>query len=62
MRAQDALSSCMTTFPHSYKSIMPKLLSLVDKGNTDVSHEQFKGALYVILGIKHRTLLAKHSW
>jgi hypothetical protein len=62
IKAQDSLSSCLTTFPHSYKSIMPQLIELVSKENVESSHEQFKGALYVILGIKQRTLLVKHNW
>ncbi len=39
----------MSTFSHSYLEVMPRLLELIKK-KEGVEHEQFKGALYVILG------------
>lgn len=61
-RAQEALCSVLTSFPHSYKSVMPDLIRLISPDNKEVTHEQFKGALYVLLGTKQRTLLVKHNW
>lgn len=48
-KAQDALSRTMGTFSHSYLEVMPRLLELIRK-KEGVEHEQFKGALHVILG------------
>ncbi len=60
-KAQDALSRCLGTFSHSYMVVMPRLLKLIEK-KEDAVHEEFKGALYVILGSKNRSLLTKHNW
>jgi proteasome activator subunit 4 len=50
-RAQDSLSRLFGTFSHSYLVVMPRLLELIQKKEGDMIHEEFKGALYVILGM-----------
>ena len=40
---------------------MPRLVEIL-KGGEGVSHEQSKGALYLIIGAKGKSLLIKHNW
>jgi proteasome activator subunit 4 len=61
-RAQSILLRTSTHFAHSYKLLVPRVTELLSAADTNISHEQFKGALYVIIGTKHKTMLAKHSW
>ena len=57
------LLQCTNLFAHSYKLLLPRLTELLSSPDAEsVSHEQFKGALYVVLGYKNKPLLAKHSW
>ena len=60
--AQSTLLKCTQNFAHSYKVLMPTLINSLQQNEETVSHEQFKGSLYVLLGSKHRTLLVKHCW
>ena len=60
--AQSTLLKCTQHFAHSYKVLMPTLVRSLQQNEEEVSHEQFKGSLYVLLGSKHRTLLVKHCW
>ena len=48
-KAQDSLLRCLSHFSHSYLEILPRLEQLLKEDN-DIKHEEFKGALYVILG------------
>ena len=60
--AQSSLLKCTQNFAHSYRVLMPTLLNSLQQDENTVSHEEFKGSLYVLLGSKHRTLLVKHCW
>ena len=55
--AQSSLSRTLKQFPYSYSHILDSVLSLIRPG--EASHEQFKGALYIIL---QNQFLIKHSW
>ena len=59
-RAQDILHKCLSLFGYSYRLITPRLIEII--GNKETKHEAFKGALYVLLGYKNKTLLTKHDW
>ena len=61
IKGQDILGKAVKHFSHSYQLLTPKLIQLLQK-TEEVSHEQFKGALYVILGAKGKSLLTKHNW
>ena len=61
IKGQDILSKGIKHFSHSYQLLVPRLLELLKKTD-EVSHEQFKGALYVILGVQGKSILTKHSW
>ena len=61
IKGQDILSRGIKHFSHSYHLLVPRLLELLKKTEA-VSHEQFKGALYVILGTQGKSILTKHSW
>ena len=61
IKGQEVLSRGIKHFSHSYHLLVPRLLELLQKTD-EVSHEQFKGALYVILGVQGKSLLTKHSW
>ena len=61
IKGQEVLSRAIKHFSHSYHLLVPRLLELLMKSE-QVSHEQFKGALYVILGVQGKSLLTKHSW
>ncbi|GLH02190.1 Proteasome activator complex subunit 4 [Gryllus bimaculatus] len=60
-RAQGKLFTAMDIFPYSYVILIPKLLENLKK-NTLIEHEQFKGALYVLLGRKQNPVVARHDW
>ena len=48
--AQGVLLQCTNLFAHSYKLLLPRLTELLASPDAEVSHEEFKGALYVVLG------------
>ena len=52
------LAKSLKNFPYTYHAILPPLLPKL-RQSEDVSHEQFKGALYIIL---QNQLLVKHNW
>lgn len=60
-RAQHVLYMCIRSFHHSYNVIIPELLELLQIDPT-VYHEEFKGALYIILGHKQASLLTVRNW
>ena len=60
-QAQDTLFNCFRSFPYSYRVTLPDVLNLLKK-ESDSSHEQFKGALYVVLGHKGSSLLTARDW
>ena len=61
IRGQDLLSRCFRYFSYSFKVLLPRLLELL-QSNEDISHEQFKGALFVLLGKGGKSFLTKHCW
>ncbi|XP_071454240.1 proteasome activator complex subunit 4-like [Hetaerina americana] len=60
-RAQSVLATSLQYFYYSYTIIMPELLKIL-KEDSNINHERFKGALYVLLGPKQQPLLTKHNW
>lgn len=59
-KAQSVLMQCFLNFPYCYRCLLDKISnSLIQK---DTPEKQFKGALYVVLGIGKRTLASKRSW
>ncbi|XP_023231412.1 proteasome activator complex subunit 4-like [Centruroides sculpturatus] len=60
-KAQEAFHLCLRSYPHCYHVFLEKILSFIRK-ETNASHEQFKGALYILLGIKQQSLLRVHNW
>ena len=61
IKGQEVLGKAMKFFSYSYEEVVPHLINLL-KGGEEVSHEQFKGVLYLILGPKGKSLLIKHNW
>ena len=58
IQAQSILSKALKLFPYSYNAVLDQVLPLLRPGE-QVSHEQFKGALYIVL---QNQLLVKHNW
>ena len=60
--AQELLNNCLDTFIHSYKLIMPRIMAVLSKPKDEASHEEFKGALHLLLGPKNdgKNLLKKN--
>ena len=61
IKGQEVLGKALKFFSYSYEEVVPRLVALLGGGN-DISHEQFKGALYLVLGPKGKSLLIKHNW
>jgi len=61
IKGQDVLGRGIKHLAHSYQVVVPRLVEMLKK-DENISHEQFKGALYVILGLKGKSLLTKHNW
>ncbi|KAL3074330.1 hypothetical protein niasHS_015160 [Heterodera schachtii] len=57
--AQKVLDPIFATFRYSYKSIVDEILSILGKPN---SHDQLKGALYVLTNGKEQSLLLRQDW
>ena len=55
--AQASLTRTLKQFPYSYSHILDSVLKLFNPG--EANHEQFKGALFIIL---ENQFLLKHSW
>ena len=64
IRAQDTLHQMTMTYAYSYKVILEPTLDLLSSDNSEekVSHEAFKGALYILIGHKDKSMLTKHDW
>ena len=62
--AQDILCHMTMNYAYSYKKLLDPVIALLDSSKTEdeVPHEAFKGALYVLLGQKDKTILTKHDW
>jgi len=61
VKGQEVLGKGIKHLAHSYQIIVPRLVDLLKKDDS-ISHEQFKGALYVVLGLKGKSILTKHNW
>lgn len=60
--AQSILNKFFNAFPYTYMFMLKDILALLEN-NPTVSHEQFKGALYILIGSgKSRSLLTRHDW
>uniref|UniRef100_A0A8C7ZN05 Proteasome activator complex subunit 4 n=1 Tax=Oryzias sinensis TaxID=183150 RepID=A0A8C7ZN05_9TELE len=49
-RAQNVLTIAMGTFSFSYRDMMPRIIQLLSPQHTAGTQQQFKGALYCLLG------------
>jgi len=58
VQGQTVLTKALKSFPYSYHAILSQVIPYLSS-TTTVSHEQFKGALYIIL---QNQLLVKHNW
>ncbi|XP_022243744.1 proteasome activator complex subunit 4-like [Limulus polyphemus] len=61
IKAQSTLQACFRLFPLSYKIFLPDILNLLTV-DTVVSHEKFKGSLFILLGQKQKSPLILHDW
>uniref|UniRef100_A0A673BL13 Proteasome activator subunit 4b n=1 Tax=Sphaeramia orbicularis TaxID=375764 RepID=A0A673BL13_9TELE len=57
-RAQSVLMMALGTYSFSYRDLIPRILQLLSPQNTTVSQQQFKGALYCLLGMHSGICLA----
>ena len=62
--SQDILRHFTASYAYSYKKLIDPITALLDDSKTEdeVPHEAFKGALYVLIGHKEKSLLTKHDW
>ncbi|CAD5119000.1 DgyrCDS7656 [Dimorphilus gyrociliatus] len=61
MRAQQHLYSIFKHFSYVYRLVVDDIIDCL-KDNNDISHHQFKGALYCILGEREQSLIYKHNF
>ena len=61
IRGQELLGRCFRYFAYSYKVALPRLMDYLRNDN-QTTHEQFKGALFVLLGKNGKSFLTKHCW
>uniref|UniRef100_A0A8C6U8T4 Proteasome activator subunit 4b n=1 Tax=Neogobius melanostomus TaxID=47308 RepID=A0A8C6U8T4_9GOBI len=57
-RAQSVLMTALGTYSFSYRDIIPRILQLLVPEHTATSEQQFKGALYCLLGVPSGPCLA----
>ncbi|KAJ7327828.1 Proteasome activator complex subunit 4 [Desmophyllum pertusum] len=60
IKAQRVLSSCIDVFDYFARTLVPPTLSRL-QNSPDISHEEFKGALYVLLNNRMLFLIV-HYW
>jgi len=58
IQGQTVLTKALKSFPYSYHAILSQVIPYLSNSSS-VTHEQFKGALYIIL---QNQLLVKHNW
>lgn len=62
-KAQSVLFTALGTYNFCCRDITPRVLELLDPTRTDVTQQQFKGALYCLLGNHGGVCLANlHDW
>ncbi|CAG0888612.1 unnamed protein product [Cyprideis torosa] len=61
VKTQSLLHGALKIFPYSYKVIVDDLVGLL-KDDPTVTHDQFKGALYILQYGKQRSIAVKHNW
>ncbi|VDM97531.1 unnamed protein product [Thelazia callipaeda] len=61
IQAQKILSHCIQNFFLSYRLILDDILSFL-KESPDISHEQFKGALYMLLNGEKFAICVRRNW
>ena len=47
--------------PYSFRLIVDQVLDII-KNQKNVSHEEFKGALYILINGKRRAIVLKQDW
>uniref|UniRef100_A0A3P8U0G7 Proteasome activator complex subunit 4B n=1 Tax=Amphiprion percula TaxID=161767 RepID=A0A3P8U0G7_AMPPE len=57
-RAQNVLMAALGTFSFSYRDLIPRILQLLSPQHTTGTQQQFKGALYCLLGVHSGVCLA----
>ncbi|KAM9336338.1 proteasome activator complex subunit 4B-like [Symphorus nematophorus] len=57
-RAQAVLMAALGTFSFSYRDLIPRILQLLSPQHTTGTQQQFKGALYCLLGVHSSVSLA----
>lgn len=62
IQAQEVLGNCVHSYPGSHTLLLGGLMELLTPERPEVTHEQFKGALYTLLGKKQRTMLVLCDW
>lgn len=59
--AQRVLDSAFNTWARSYKFVLDEILQFIHKDSTS-THEQFKGALYLLANGKHRCISLRQDF
>ncbi|KAL3232022.1 hypothetical protein MRX96_023105 [Rhipicephalus microplus] len=62
IQAQEVLGNCVHNYPGSHTLLLGGLMEQLTPERPEVTHEQFKGALYTLLGKKQRTMLVLCDW
>ncbi|XP_068162395.1 proteasome activator complex subunit 4B-like [Antennarius striatus] len=57
-RAQNVLTAALGTYSFSYRDLIPRILQLLSPQHTAGTRQQFKGALYCLLGVHSGAALA----
>jgi proteasome activator subunit 4 len=61
VRAQQVLDMFLSNVPYSFRLIVDQVLDII-KNQKNVSHEEFKGALYILINGKRRAIVLKQDW
>ena len=61
IQGQELMGRCFRYFAFSYKVVLPRMMENLRSDNK-TSHEEFKGALFLLLGKNGKSMLTKHCW
>ncbi|XP_068183158.1 proteasome activator complex subunit 4A [Antennarius striatus] len=61
-RAQNVLFNAMGTYNFCSRDLIPHFLEFLNPNNNSVTQQQFKGALYCLMGNHRVSLSTLHSW